>query len=78
MAALQIAGALMILIPFVWSQRGSMATDSAPYLVLNLAGSGCLAILAALGSQWGFLLLEGSWAAVSAQGLARRAKRHTG
>jgi hypothetical protein len=35
------------------------------YLVLNVVGSAVLAVDAALGAQWGFLLLEGVWAIVS-------------
>jgi hypothetical protein len=70
--ALQILGAIAILVPFAWSQLGSLRTTSVAYLVLNLAGSALLAALALLDAQWGFLLLEGSWAVVAAWGLARR------
>ena len=45
---------------------------SLAYLVLNLVGAIVLAVDAALGRQWGFLLLEGVWAAVSALSLVRR------
>jgi hypothetical protein len=45
---------------------------SCPYLVLNLLGSGLLAVLAAAGAQWGFLLLEGTWALVSLLSLGGR------
>jgi hypothetical protein len=40
--------------------------------VLNLVGAGVLAVDAYLGRQWGFLLLEGVWAAIAAWGLAVR------
>jgi hypothetical protein len=73
-AVLQIIGAVLILLPFAWSQLRGMSTTSALYLWLNLVGSGLLAVLALLGEQWGFLLLEGCWAAVAAWSLvARRA-----
>ncbi len=66
---LQVLGAVGILVPFVWSQRGSLRTDSSRYLSLNLVGSSVLAFLAVHEHQWGFLLLEGVWATVAARGL---------
>jgi hypothetical protein len=68
----QIAGALAILAAFVLAQAGVLGQRSQRYLVLNLAGSAVLAVDAYLGRQWGFLLLEGVWAVVSAWGLAAR------
>jgi hypothetical protein len=72
---LQLAGAIAILVPFAWAQLGSLRVDSTAYLVPNLAGSLVLAAIAAQGSNWGFLLLETTWAAVSAWGLVRRRHR---
>ena len=46
-----------------------MSPHSRVYLVLNLAGSAILTVVALLGSDWGFLLLESVWAAVSLWGL---------
>jgi hypothetical protein len=71
-AVLQLAGAFAILVPFAWAQLGSLSVKSPAYLVPNLAGSLVLGVIAAQGSNWGFLLLEATWAAVSAWGLARR------
>jgi hypothetical protein len=67
----EIAGALFILSAFVLAQLGRLATTSLAYLLLNLVGSGILAVVAAIDGDAGFLLLEGVWAAVSAFALAR-------
>ena len=74
----QIAGSLLVLAGFALSQWGVVNAKSLTYLVLNLAGSAALAVDAAHGGQWGFLLLEGVWAIVSAAGLVRtvQAKAH--
>ena len=68
----QIAGSLLILVPFGLAQLGRLDARGRTSLLLNLAGSSILAADAAVSSQWGFLLLEGAWAIVSAIGLARR------
>ncbi len=66
---IQIVGALLILVAFGAVQFNRMNPDSRLYLALNLAGSIILAVLAIAASQWGFVLLEGVWAIVSAWGL---------
>ena len=70
--AIQICGSILILVAFIGSQRGRLTTDSSLYLWLNLVGSAVLAVLAAKGRQYGFLLLEGVWALVAGWSLARR------
>lgn len=67
---IQVVGALLILVAFTAVQLRRMRPDSRLYLALNLVGSAVLAVLAFLGSQWGFVLLETVWAVVSAWGLA--------
>ena len=67
---IQVVGALLIFTAFTAVQFERMATSSRLYLALNLVGSAILAVLAVLSSQWGFVLLEGVWAIVSAWGLA--------
>jgi hypothetical protein len=73
----QIIGSLLVLAGFVLAQRGVLRPTSLVYLSVNLAGSGVLAVDAALGRQWGFLLLEGVWAIVSAAGLVAALGRRT-
>lgn len=68
----QILGALLILAAFVAGQAGRLRVDSRPYLWLNLVGSLILTLDAWRGRQWGFVLLEAVWAAVSGWGLVRR------
>jgi hypothetical protein len=68
---IQVIGALMILAGFAGMQAGRMRADSLVYLVLNLVGSVVLAALAVIEEQWGFLLLEGVWSAVSLWSLTR-------
>ena len=67
----QVSGALLILTAFVAAQRGLMSPHSVVYLVLNLVGSAVLTVLAFIGSDWGFFLLEAVWALVSLWSLAR-------
>lgn len=75
---LQIAGALLVLAGFLASQLGVVDARSLAYLTANAVGSGLLAVLALLGSDWGFLLLEGVWcvvATVSLTGVLLRSRR---
>jgi len=69
---LQIVGAVLVLAGFAAAQLGRVDAKSIGYLVVNLAGAGLLAAVAVTGRDWGFLLLEGTWAFVSAYALLRR------
>jgi hypothetical protein len=73
---IQVIGAVLILAAFAAAQRGGLSQNSRTYLVLNLLGSTALAAVAAWDSQYGFLLLEGCWALISASSLMRRLRRH--
>jgi hypothetical protein len=68
----QIIGALMILTAYGAAQTGRWGTDAPAYLWLNLFGSIILAVLAGASKNWGFLLLEGVWAIVTAWSLLKR------
>ncbi|MFI9508623.1 hypothetical protein [Nocardia sp. NPDC052566] len=68
---LQVAGALILLAAFIAAQHGVLTGSSTTYLTLNAVGGALLAALAYLGHDWGFLLLEGAWAAVAAFSLVK-------
>jgi hypothetical protein len=65
----QVVGALLILGAFAAAQVGWADVRSPRYLWANVVGSLVLAVDAWHEGQWGFLLLEGVWALVSAWGL---------
>ena len=73
--AIQILGAILILIAYAAGLTGRWSSDSLPYLWLNLVGAAILAVLAATSENWGFLLLEGVWTIVTAWTLATRRRR---
>lgn len=63
---IQVVGSLLVLAGFALAQWGILSLKSLRYLVLNTVGSAVLAVNAIYEAQWGFLLLEGVWAIVSA------------
>ncbi len=71
----QIVGALLVLAGFAAAQLGRWSTESTPYLATNLVGASLLAATAVLSEQWGFVLLNATWAAVAAVGLVGAARR---
>lgn len=66
-----LVAAFLILAPFAAVQAGKMSVAGRAYLAMNLLGSGALTVIAFNSGQYGFILLEGVWAIVSAVGLLR-------
>jgi hypothetical protein len=60
-----VLGSLLVLLAYVANQLGWLRATGLGYACANIAGSGILAIIAALEEQWGFLILEAAWASVS-------------
>ena len=72
--AIQIAGALAILVGFVLAQAQVLDVRSWSYLWLNAVGAGILSVAAWYERQWGFLLLEGVWTLVAVAGLIQKTR----
>ena len=69
--AISVGGALMILVAYGANQLGWLGPARPLYNVLNFVGSIILAVIAWRAAQWGFLLLEGTWALITVPPLLR-------
>lgn len=75
--ALQILGAVLVLVCFLLAQADRVNPSGYRYLTANLVGSTVMTVTAVMAHEWGFVFLEGMWASVSAWGLVRRVCGHT-
>ena len=66
-----IVGAVMILSAYAAAQMKRLRAETVAYQSLNFAGGTCLCIVAIAAQQYGFIILEGTWAVLSAWGLWR-------
>jgi hypothetical protein len=69
---LRWAAAVIVLLAYALSLTGHWRVSSYRYLAFNLVGGTGLSAAAALSHQWGFILLEGVWAAVAGWSIAVR------
>jgi hypothetical protein len=65
LAVIQLLGAGAVLVPFVAVQFRRTTTHSTFYLWSNLLGGVVLTVVSLIGHQWGFFLLNLTWAAVA-------------
>ena len=69
--AISILGALAIFIAYAANQFGWTDASNLRYQLANLFGSGILTVVAVIGVQFGFILLEGAWALMSLWGIVQ-------
>lgn len=72
---ISLIGALLILGSYAANQAGVLSPNRTLYNAANLIGALVLAWVAVLGSQYGFIVLEGTWAAISLVALVRNRTR---
>ncbi|SHG87943.1 hypothetical protein SAMN02745221_01185 [Thermosyntropha lipolytica DSM 11003] len=65
LASVAVLGAYALL------QTGKLSNEGRAFNLTNFIATGTLAYIAFLGHQWGFLFLEGTWAAVSIYALLK-------
>ena len=73
-----LLGAALILAAYVGYQRGRLGREDRRYNALNFVGSAILAWVAVVDRRWGFIVLEGAWAALSLPPLLRPPPRKAG
>jgi len=68
----EFLGAGLVLYAYGHARAGSAGVVDARYLGANLAGAVILAVVATVGHQWGFVLLNGAWIGITAEIAWRR------
>jgi hypothetical protein len=68
-----LAGVSLLLLAFFLNLFKFLRSESYPYLILNLVGAALACYSSYLINFMPFVLLEGTWAAVAAVALARKA-----
>jgi hypothetical protein len=73
-----VVGALLILAAYTGHQLGRLGREHPAYHWMNLVGALILTVIAYRAQQWGFVLLEGVWTAVSIPGVLGRRRSPPG
>jgi multisubunit Na+/H+ antiporter MnhB subunit len=68
-------GVTLLLLVFLLNLFNKLRSDSAAYLLLNVAGAGLACVSSLLISFWPFVVLEGVWALASLFLLIKKLKR---
>jgi len=66
-----VLGALLILAAYAANQLALIDRRHRIYHAMNLAGAAILTVIALEAQQWGFVLLEGTWALLAIPPLIR-------
>lgn len=74
MLALQLVAGAVVVAAFAGVQLRLLDPHRLPYLLANVVSTGVLAAVAVHEAQWGFVLTNGFWAAISAVGLVQLAR----
>lgn len=73
---IQIAAGALVVGAFAGLQYKVLSPYRFAYLALNFAGTAVLTVFAVIEAQYGFILTNGVWAAVSLVGLLRLGQLH--
>lgn len=68
-------GVTILLFAYFLNLTDKIGKDSVVYLQMNFFGAGLACLASVLMNYWPFIILEGSWALVSAIGIAKYIKK---